>query len=147
MLGSIPNQAAASTGDDTLLRIASQAHEELRIQLSRADNVPAEVKRLFQQGTDELEALKEAIRNEDTSAKREHFLATMNTFKKITYMISNLYSAESTLAAAPVRPNYQSTLERMEKYVLSLKTIAERHGADIDFTEIEGLFDSAKQQV
>jgi len=147
LLGSIPNQAAASPEDDTLLRISSQAHEELRIQISRADNVTAEIEQLFQQGTDELAALKEAIRNEDTSAKREYFLATMHTFKKITSMISDLSSAESTTAAASVIPDYQSTLERMEKYILNLKTIAERHGADIDFTEINGLFDSTNQQI
>ena len=147
MLGYIPNQAQASVEAESLLRIASQAHEELNTQLNRTDNVPNEIKRLFQQGTDGLDALKEAIGNEDASSSREHFLSTMEIFKKITYMISDQPSAEVSLDAISLRPDHQSELERMEKYVVSLKTLTERHGIDIDFTEIDGLFDLAKQQI
>ena len=68
MLGSIPIEAEARTEYDTILRIASQAHEEIKIQLDRADSVPDDIQRLFQDGTDELNSLKEAIRNEEAIA-------------------------------------------------------------------------------
>ena len=146
ILGSIPNQAQASEEAESLFRIASQAHDELNIQLSNTDNVPSDAKQLFQQGTDGLYALKEAIKNEDTPASRDHFLSTMKIFKKITYMISDQPSSEAT-SVISLRSDHQSELERIEKYVISLKTLAERHVIDIDFTEIDKLFNSTKQQI
>ena len=146
-VGSIPTQAFASPGDSTLLRIATQAHEEIKVQLSRADNVSSEITELFDQGTDELEALNEAIANEDPEAKQKHFLAAMDLFKKISHMISDLSSGESVETLVSARPDYQSTLDRMEKYIHSIQRIADRHGAEIDFSEFERLFDLANQQL
>ena len=117
MLGSIPIEAEARTEYDTILRIASQAHEEIKIQLDRADSVPDDIQRLFQDGTDELNSLKEAIRNEDPESSKKHFLNSMNIFKKISHMISDRPTAESAMAdRAPVRPDLKSALDRTEKY-------------------------------
>ena len=53
MLGSLPNDAEARTEYDTILRIATQAHNEIKIQLDRTDRVSDEVKILFKEGTQE----------------------------------------------------------------------------------------------
>lgn len=148
MLGSLPNEAEARTEYDTILRIASQAHQEIKIQLDRTDRVPDEIQRLFQDGTNELNALKEAIRNEDPESAKKHFLNSMNIFKKISHMISDRPAAESAMVdRAPVRPDLKSALERTEKYFINLKNIARTHGTDVDFSQLNDLFDLTKQQL
>ena len=148
MLGSLPGQAEARTEYDTILRIATQAHDEIKIQLTRSDSVSSDVERMFKEGTNELSALKEAIRNDNPEAAKQHFLTAMDIFKKISHMVSDRPSVESAMTdAAPVRPDLKSALERIEKYFINLKNIARTHGSDVDFSELSELFNLAKQQI
>ena len=148
MLGSLPGDAEARTEYDTILRIATQAHEEIKIQLNRSDSVPADVERMFKEGTSELDKLKEAIRNENPEAAKRHFLSAMDIFKKISHMASDRPSVEAAMTdAAPVRPDLKSALERIEKYFTNLKNIARTHDANVDFSELSELFNLTKQQI
>ena len=148
MLGSLPGDAEARTEYNSILRIATQAHEEIKIQLSRTDSVPADVERMFKEGTSELDALKEAIRNEDSEAAKRHFLSAMNIFKKISQMASDRPSTEAAMTdTVSDRPDLKSALERTEKYFINLKNIARTHGTDVDFSQLDDLFNLAKQQI
>ena len=148
MLGSLPGEAEARTEYNSILRIATQAHEEIKIQLSRTDSVPADVERMFKEGTSELDALKEAIRNEDPEAAKQHFLSAMNIFKKISQMASDRPTTEAAMTdAVSDRPDLKSALERTEKYFINLKNIARTHGTDVDFSQLNELFNLAKQQI
>ena len=148
MLGSLPGDAEARTEYNSILRIATQAHEEIKIQLSRSDSIPADVERMFKEGTSELDALKEAIRNEDPEAAKQHFLSAMNIFKKISQMASDKPTTEAAITdAVSDRPDLKSALERTEKYFINLKNIARTHGTDVDFSQLDDLFNLAKQQI
>ncbi len=148
MLGSLPNDAEARTEYDTILRIATQAHNEIKIQLDRSDRVPEEVQRLFKEGTLELDELKEAIRAEKPEAVKRHFLSAMDIFKKISHLISDRAMAESAMVDRTTdRPDLKSALERTEKYFINLKNIAKTHGTDVDFSQLNDLFNLAKQQI
>lgn len=148
MIGSIPNEAEARTEYDTILRIATQAHDEIKIQLDSSDRIPNEIQRLFSDGTNELNALKEAIRNDDPEASKKHFLTTMDIFKKISHMISDRATPEVTTGdSAPVSSDLKSALDRTEKYYINLKNIARTHGTDVDFSQLNELFNLAKQQI
>ena len=148
MLGSLPGDAEARTEYDSILRIATQAHKEIKIQLDRSDSVPANVERMFQEGTSELNALKEAIRNEDPEAAKRHFLSAMNIFKQISHMVSDRPATEAAMTdTASVRPELKSALERTEKYLINLKNIARTHGTDVDFSQLDELLNLAKQQI
>ena len=148
MLGSLPGDAEARTEYNSILRIATQAHEEIKIQLSRSDSIPADVEIMFKEGTSELDALKEAIRNEDPEAAKQHFLSAMNIFKKISHMASDRPTAEAAMTdAVSDRPDLKSALERTEKYFINLKNIARTHGTDVDFSQLDDLFNLAKQQI
>ena len=148
VLGSLPGDAEARTEYDSILRIATHAHDEIKIQLSRSDNVPTDVERMFKEGTNELDALKKAIRNDDSEAAKRHFLSAMNIFKKISHMASDRPSVEAAITdAAPIRPDLKSKLERIEKYFINLKNIARTHDANVDFAELSELFNLAKQQI
>ncbi|MDX1533079.1 MAG: hypothetical protein R3230_02610 [Nitrosopumilaceae archaeon] len=148
MLGSLPNDAEARTEYDTILRIATQAHNEIKIQLDRTDRISDEVKLLFKEGSQELDALKQAIRAEKPEAAKRHFLTAMDIFKKISYMISDRPTAESAnVDRVADRPDLKSALERTEKYFINLKNIARTHGADVDFSQLHDLFSLAKQQI
>ena len=148
MLGSLPGDAEARTEYNSILRIATQAHEEIKIQLSRSDSIPADVERMFKEGTNELDALKEAIRNEDSEAAKRHFLSAMNIFKKISQIASDRPTAEAAMTdTVSDRPDLKSALERTEKYFINLKNIARTHGTDVDFSQLDELFNLAKQQI
>ena len=148
MLGSLPGDAEARTEYNSILRIATQAHEEIKIQLSRTDSVPVDIERMFKEGTSELDALKEAIRNEDSEAAKRHFLSAMNIFKKISQMASDRPSTEAAMTdKVSDRPDLKSALERTEKYFINLKNIARTHGTDVDFSQLDDLFNLAKQQI
>ncbi len=136
--------AMAAAEYETILRIATHAHEEIKLQLAGTDDVPASVETLFQDGAGELDALKAAIENDDAESAERHFLATMDIFKKIPHMISG---GDIRHADAGIEPDLKSVLERSERFITKLKNIAVTHGIDADFSQLDGLLGLAQQQV
>jgi len=59
IMGSIPNYAYADSQSDSLIRIASQARDQVKIQLSKVD-ATQEIKDKFQIGSVEIRLLIEA---------------------------------------------------------------------------------------
>ena len=146
MLGGI-NSAEAQIDPKILLDIALQAQKQTEIQLSELDDVPEEANKLFDEAKSEVNSLENAIYSDDITSVRQHFLTAMNTFKKITKMVSEPQMARAELASFVPQRNIAGDLNRMQKYIQNLKNIVQRQNADVDFSEVNKLFDTAKDQI
>lgn len=146
-LGGITNSASAQDDPAILLKLAKRAQDQISSQIS--DNSSDKIKRMLNEGTNHVESLEKAIRSDNVESVKEHFLSAMKIFKEISRNLSatdSVSRAESTTAASDVR-NPTSDLKRLFAYVESLKTIAKKHDAAIDFSSLDRLFTTAIQQI
>ncbi len=150
-LGGITNNASAAEDPAVLLKIAKRAQEQINNQISNDSS--DKVKRLFEEGTQQVDVLEKALRNDDVSSAKEYFLSAMKIFKEISRHLisSNSVSdvapqAESSSIRDTVR-DPSNDLQRLQVYVDSLKTIAKKHDASIDFSELDESFKQARQQI
>lgn len=141
----------AEIDPSVLLDVASNAQEQVSKQLSRLDHVPPEIQKLNEESQKELEALEEAVRNDDLESAKEHFMSSMRIFKEIAQLITvQTSSSESREAQVESANNsrqedvLKSNLQRMKNYVDNLREIAAKHEADIDFEDIDRLFEVAQ---
>ncbi len=136
-----------------LLEIAKRAQEQILSQIS--DDSPDKVKGLFKEGTQQVDALEEALRDNDVSSAEEYFLSAMKTFKEISkYQTVNTLSYK---VADDITASYQDAtldnwdpsndLQRLQAHVENLKMIAEKYDNEIDFSELDELFARAQQQI
>ncbi len=138
--GVVPVYAGAE--DDALLRIATQAYDEIRAQMGGAAEAAGEIDSMLLQGAGELGLLREAVADGNTQEAKRHFLSAMGIFKQVSHMIS-----AGGPAAAPQAADLKSELDRAEKFLTSLKGISQIHGSGVDFGELDGLFELARQQM
>ena len=148
VLGGMTSSVSAADDPTVLLKIAKRAQEQIHNQIS-ADSSD-KIKRLFEQGTQNVEALEKALRNDDVSSAKEYFLSAMKIFEEISRHLttSNTVSdtapqVESDSVRSTVR-DPSNDLQRLQVYVNSLKTIAKKYNTSIDFSE---LFAEARKQV
>src|SRR3989337_1669501 len=90
IIGSIPTYVYADSQSDSLIRIATQARDQLRIHLSKVDT-SQEIKEKFELGSVEIESLIKASKDENIPAAREHFLSAMKIFNEIIQQIAERY--------------------------------------------------------
>ena len=135
--------------DDTriLLKIAKNAQDQINNQISV--NSSDQIKTLFDEGTQKVISLDQAIKNDDTDSAKEHFLSAMKIFTKIS---RELETSENTLQTETdsiqiMAKNPSNDLKRLQVYVNNLKTIADKHRISIDFSVQDNLFLKAKQQI
>lgn len=148
-LGGMTSNVSAAEDPAILLKIATRAQEQIQNQISSDSS--DKVKKLFEEGTQQIEALEKSLRNDDISSAKEHFLSAMKIFKEISRHLTSSVSdvapqAESASVRDDVR-NPSNDLQRLQVYVNSLKTIAKKHDASIDFSELDELFTKARQQI
>lgn len=146
-LGGITNSAHAQDDPAILLKLAKRAQDQISNQISY--NSPDNIQRMFNEGTYHVESLEKAIGADDAESAKEHFLSAMKIFKEISRNLSasdSVAQAESTTVTSDVR-NPSSDLKRLFAYVESLKTIAMKHDAAIDFSTLDRLFTTAIQQI
>lgn len=146
-LGGITNTASAQDDPAILLKLAKRAQEQISNQIS--PNSSDNVKALFEEGVNHIDSLEKALRSDDIDSAKEHFLSAMKIFKEISRHLTSSDSASQSETAS-VRSDVRnpiSDLKRLFAYVESLKTIAKKHNASIDFSELDQLFSKAKQQV
>ena len=149
IMGSIPNYIYADSQSDSLIRIATQARDQLRIQLSKVDT-SQEIKEKFALGSAEIESLIKASKDENVSAAREHFLAAMKIFNEIIQQISERTSTSETALSAsqPAEaPRISNEIDRSERYIDQLKGISDKNGFEIDFSHAYELIDIARNQL
>ena len=151
MIFSIPVSVYADSQSDSLIRIASQARDQVQIQLSKVD-VTQEIKEKFEMGSEHIELLIEAARNENVPEARQHFLSAMTIFNEIIQHISErpatseaALSASSTASVDTSRISQE--IDRLERYIDQLKRIAVNNGFDLDSSRSDNLIDQARNEL
>jgi uncharacterized protein YcbK (DUF882 family) len=150
-LGGITSNASAQEDSPVLLKIAKRAQEQIHNQIS-ADSSD-KVKRLFEEGTKKVNALERALGSDDAGSVKENFLSAMKIFKEISRHLATsdtVSDVASQAESASVRDTVRdpsNLLQRLQGYVDSIKTIAKKHNASIDFSELDELFAETKLQI
>ncbi|MEM3064225.1 MAG: hypothetical protein QW177_02515 [Candidatus Nitrosotenuis sp.] len=135
---------------DSLVNLATQARSQVKLQLDRTQNVSDETRKLYEQGNVETELLIAAARQGNTEESKQHFLAAMKIFRQITQTFSDsaqtMTSLKATPAQAPPVPefDYGNALYRIENTIKTLKSSAAKNNLPVDFTQIDGLIQTAK---
>lgn len=145
ILGGVTSSAFAQTDPTILITLANRAQTQIERQIS--DSSSEEIKQLFRNGIAKVKALEESLEQDDIETAKKHFLNAMRIFAQISHLINEQETKEEAtqLRAAP-QPDYSSDLERIHKYVTSLKALAKKYNAPIDFSEIDSLIDTAQEQ-
>jgi len=147
MIFSMPAQVYADPGLDSLVRITTQARDHIRFQLSNISEPSSEIKRLYEHGVSETELVISAVEQEDAKTAKTHFLPAMQAFKEVGRLINEQRTiAQITLSdSIDTRFGIKPVIDRMERYADRLKGIAEKNQVDVDFTILDELIATAKQ--
>jgi flagellin-specific chaperone FliS len=142
----IPISAEAQKNPNILLKLALQAQREVKQQISSDSS--DEIKRLFEQASRQVILLEQSLEKDDISSAKQYFLNAMNIFKRITSMLSDrptdrLESQDITASSVPQR-DYNSDLERIKKFIATLKSIA--RSQSVNFDEVDRLVTQAEKQ-
>ena len=135
-----PNMVHADSQLLSLVTIIENARGHIKSDIQSADNIPEEVYRLYDEGNKEANLLIKAVEKEDSISSKQHFIAAMTAFKKISIIIANLES-EKVEKTVPVQG---LLIKKYESNVKKLKIIADRLNADINFQQIDQLLTLAK---
>jgi hypothetical protein len=146
LLGTISTYTYAESETESLVRLAMQARDHIKSELSNTESVPNEIKKLYEQGSAEIDALNNAAKEENAEEARAHFLAAMRIFKEIGQQISQARPVAELALAQDTNTQYgiKPVIDRMEKYVDRLKGIAEKNGVEIDFQALDELITTAR---
>lgn len=142
----VPISVEAQADPNILLTIASRAQKQIETQISN-QQVSDEVQKLFEEGSAEVDSLKDSLENDDISSARNHFLSAMKIFKKISQMILERPTVEAITSISNTAHSLSSDLERVVKFLSKLKAIAEKHDSGVDFSEIERLISITKSNI
>jgi hypothetical protein len=148
ILTNLPAPSYADSNLDTLLRIATQARDNINIQLSQLPTVPDEINQLYKQGSEETDALTQSVSQEDQASSKQHFLSAMKIFKEINDKISS-FTPVVTNQQIPQIDTLQlgSEINRMQKLGDRLETIATKNNVEIDFTKFSETMQDARKSL
>ena len=144
-LGGATSLVYAQDNPPILLKIAQGAENQIQTQISNDSS--EELKNLFEEGQRGVDALENALSNNDLTSAKEHFLSTMKIFTQISHQLASNQTSQTEIITNPATPNPSNGLHRMQVYVNSLKTIAKNQNATVDFTSLDNLFLDAKTQI
>ncbi|KAG2475348.1 MAG: exported protein of unknown function [Nitrosopumilales archaeon] len=142
----MPISADAQTDLSILLKIALQAKREVKHQISSDSS--EEIKRLFEGASNQVALLEKSLESDDPSSAKQHFLNAMKMFKRITQMISSdrpTQELQSTDVTSSPQRDHSSVLERINKFISTLKSIA--RSQSVSFVEADQLVAQAAQQI
>ncbi|MGI0017796.1 MAG: hypothetical protein ACREA1_03720 [Nitrosotalea sp.] len=142
-----PIQSYADSQLDALLRIATQARDNLNMNISQINNAPGEITSLFKQGSNETDELSKAIDKQDIVSARQHFLSAMNFFKATNDKINSLNATVGNDQQRVDDIQLQSEITRLEKFGQTLRTIAITNNINFDFTPFDKLIQKATQDL
>lgn len=147
IVSSIPSVEAQSD-PAVLVRLAKAAQNQVERQISHSDNVSDEIRRLFNEGVSEVNAIQKAIHSDDMDSVKRHFLNAMNIFKKITMTLNQTdiqtKSADVAESAAAPQRVQNSDLDRLKHLIYTLKSIA--RSQSVDFAQVDTLVEKATKQ-
>ncbi|HET9009472.1 MAG TPA: hypothetical protein VFN17_05065 [Nitrosarchaeum sp.] len=146
VLGGITDIAHAQNDPSILLKIAKHAQKQLEGQITQDSS--DKTKQLFKDGIQQVNALEESLKNNNIDLAKKHFLSAMRIFKEISQQLTNNQSTQAEIATLKTAVEDPSAdLLRMQDYVDNLKIIAKKYSASIDFSELDTLFVTARQQI
>lgn len=156
MIFSAMPAALADSQLDSLVNIATQARTQVKLQLDRADNVPDDIKALYEQGNSETELLINSAKQQNVAQAKQHFLSAMKIFKQISMTFSSTQSApkdtvpqimQAKQAPPTAGIDYKTSVSRMENYVDLLKGLVAKNNISVDFTKLDELTKNAKADI
>jgi len=144
-----PTVSKEPTRDDPkiLLKIAKRTQEQIHNQITIDSS--DKVKRLFTEGIQKVDALERALESGDAESAKKYFLSAMKIFTEISRHLATSDTTpqvETSSMSTTVR-DPSNHLQRLQGYVDSLKIIAKKHNASIDFSELDELFAKVRQQI
>jgi len=131
--------------DPAILKIAKRAQEQIRNQIS--DNSSDKIKELFEEGTQKVIALENALANDNTNSAKEYFLSAMKIFTEISRQSSSNVTPQAETTVRKDVKDPSNDIQRLQVYVASLKTIAKKYNTIIDFSELDELFSQARKEI
>ena len=144
-LGGMTNTVFAQENPSILSQIANRAQEQIQNQISNDSS--EEIKKLFEEGKKEVEALEESLSNNDLTSAKKHFLSAMKVFTQISHQLNTIQTTQTETNITQTIHNPSNDLLRMQGYVTNLKTIAKNHNASMDFSSIDQSFEIARNQI
>jgi len=144
-LGGMTNTVFAQENPSILSQIATRAQEQIQNQISNESS--EELKKLFEEGKNEVEALDESLSNNDLTSAKKHFLSSMKIFTNISHQLTTDQTTKTETNTIQTVLNPSNDLLRMQSYVNSLKVIAKNHNASLDFSSLDQSFAIAKNQI
>ncbi len=147
ILTNLPAPSYADPKLDALLRIATQARDNISIQLSQLPTVPGEINQLYKQGSEETDALAQSVSQEDEGSSKGHFLSAMRIFKAINDKISSPTPTTSEQPSQIDTLRLKGVINRMQNLGDKLKTISTNNNVEIDFTKFDKLMQDARQNL
>ena len=142
-----PIQSYADPQLDTLVNIATHARDNLNVTMSQISKVSNEITQLYQQGSNETDALTKAANDQDVVSARQHFLSAMKFFKTTNDKISSLNATEANDQQQADITRLQSEITRLEKIGETLRTIAINNHANFEFTQFNTTIQNATQNL
>ena len=146
IVGSIPNYVYAASQSDSLIRIATQARDQIKIQLDKIEDISDDLQSKFDEGSTQVDFLIRVVEQDDDATARQHFLSAMKIFNKISRTMSEQPTPEATLSVRPAS-NLTNEIDRIERYIDRLKEIATKNNVSYDFAEIDELIISARNAI
>ena len=131
--------------DPAILKIAKRAQEQIHNQIS--DNSSDKIKELFEEGTQKVIALENALANDDINSAKEYFLSAMKIFTEISRQSSSNVTPQAETTVRKDVKDPSNDIQRLQVYVASLKTIAKKYNTIIDFSELDELFSQARKEI
>ena len=145
VFGGMTNTVFAQENPSILSQIANRAQEQIQNQISNDSS--KEIKKLFEEGKKEVEALEESLSNNDLTSAKKHFLSAMKIFTQISHQLNTVQTTQTETDITQTIHNPSNDLLRMQGYVTNLKTIAKNHNASMDFSSIDQSFEIARNQI
>lgn len=143
----IPSTVFADSQLDSLLRIANQARDNIKIRLSQLTTIPDEINNLYKQGSSETDLLAQSIKQEDVTSAKQHFLIAMKLFKDASDKIPSSTSIAANTRTITDSSQLKIVITRMEKDAENVKNIANKNNVEIDFSEFDRLIQNAKENL
>ena len=155
MIFSAVPSALADSQLDSLVNIATQARTQVKLQLDRAENVPDDIKTLYNQGNSETELLINSVKQQDVAQSKQHFLSAMKIFKQISMTFSTQVASKDTgapqvmlkQAPSPANIDYKASVARMENYINTLKGLVAKNNISVDFTNLDELIQNIRADI
>jgi len=146
VLGNTVNTIYAQDNPSILIKIGKRAYDQIQNQIT--DKTPSDTKSLFLEGEKEFEALEDSLSNNDLTSAKEHFLSAMKIFSEVSRQLASYQSSNNEIKTTQTTQNNPTNeLLRMYSYINNLKTIAQKHNSSIDFSSIDQLLATAKNEI